>query len=221
MFRCPRLMTVWYLYDIFDIFILVSFQGYHFFPLPRVCHCHSPKRNGIFFLAPKRSWSLPFPSNGGSDHDLSGWSPKWNGEMVSPWLKFLWKMERSRMSNVLILWCGVVQPQHSSFFSGKCFAWDPRRSKKRSKILVLSLRDDLWHTAFFTKFMSSFTCWWLNQPIRKILVKKLNASPRIGVKIKNIWNHPLVYWCPFFQCPFQSTSVTTRKPSRFLSAQAR
>ena len=26
-----------------------------------------------YFVAPQRSWSLPFPSNGGSDHDLSAW----------------------------------------------------------------------------------------------------------------------------------------------------
>ena len=42
------------------------------------------------------------------------------------------------------------------------------------------------------KTYMSFTGWWLNQPIWKILVK-LGIFPKIGVKIKNVWNHHLVY----------------------------
>ena len=38
----------------------------------------------------------------------------------------------------------------------------------------------------------NFTSWWLNQPLWKILVK-MGIFPKIGVKIKNIWNHQPVY----------------------------
>ena len=38
-----------------------------------------------------------------------------------------------------------------------------------------------------------FASWWLNQPHLKNICQIGNLSPGIGVKIKNIWNHHLVW----------------------------
>ena len=45
--------------------------------------------------------------------------------------------------------------------------------------------------SFAAGFLQTSTSWWF-QPIWKIWVK-LNHFPQVGVKIKNIWNHHLVY----------------------------
>ena len=51
-----------------------------------------------------------------------------------------------------------------------------------------------------------FTGWWLNQPLWKICSSNWKSSLGIGVKIKNISNHHLVYHCPCplpNKCPIQ------------------
>ncbi len=43
----------------------------------------------------------------------------------------------------------------------------------------------------------TFSSWWLNQPIRKICSSNWIMKPQgFGVKIKNIWNHHLVFSYP-------------------------
>ena len=43
------------------------------------------------------------------------------------------------------------------------------------------------------KHPPSFSGWWLNQPIWKICSSNWTSSPIFGVKIKNSWNHHLVF----------------------------
>ncbi len=70
-------------------------------------------------------------------------------------------------------------------------------------LFVLLLGDPAWPQVHFLVFLHQyftmlpsfsnvqvFTSWWF-QPIRKILV--IGSFPQVGVKIKNIWNHNLVY----------------------------
>ena len=42
------------------------------------------------------------------------------------------------------------------------------------------------------KMCQKWSSWWLNQPSWKIWSSNWESSPRIGVKIKNVWNHHLV-----------------------------
>ena len=53
----------------------------------------------------------------------------------------------------------------------------------------------------FPKNPSTASSWWLNQPIWKICSSNGIASPRIGVKIKNNWNHHPVFHLHFAKSP--------------------
>ena len=53
----------------------------------------------------------------------------------------------------------------------------------------LLTRWDIFHWSAWLYF-GRVACWWLNQPIWKILAK-MGIFPKKGVKIKNLWNHHL------------------------------
>ena len=77
-------------------------------------------------------------------------------------------------------------PRVSEFLVAGCFTTPDQKnmpcSSKWVKIFPKVWVEDI-------KYLTS---WWLNQPIWKICSSNWIISPRIGVKIKNIWNHQLV-----------------------------
>ena len=87
-------------------------------------------------------------------------------------------------------------------------SWDdpPSRSRKLETVQPgkISVND-----GFFSikknplfEWPKNLTSWWFfTTHLKNMLVKKRIISPRIGVKIKNIWNHHLaehVFSCPLF-----------------------
>ena len=55
-------------------------------------------------------------------------------------------------------------------------------------------REIQWLKTGMSKWLNTkpLTGWWLNQPIWKICSSAWESSPKIGVKIRNMWNHHLV-----------------------------
>ena len=74
-----------------------------------------------------------------SPHGYHGWNPVNHGEVQ------------------MIVRCLDLMTVACPTQTGNCLAWDVRRPQKKSNILVVALRDDLWDTSFFrSKFISSF-----------------------------------------------------------------
>ena len=69
---------------------------------------------------------------------------------------------------------------------------DSSARKKNGIVIIYENSTALLRTKrVYTIFTKTITSWWF-QPIWKILVK-LDHLPQVGVKIKNIWNHHLVF----------------------------